>query len=83
MQGPWKSIISLLITTALVGCKGTVGPAWAHPGSARAQQTQALRYDPYPENESGPPMVGVRPREYEKPPSEASRSRWFLGKWGQ
>ncbi len=65
------------------GCAGTEGPNWCHPGSARVQQARALRYDPYPENDGGPPMSGVRPREYEKPPPEVSHARWQLGGWGQ
>ncbi len=71
----------LLISTA--GCIHTGGPQWLHPGSAKCQQNRALRYDPYPENEPGPTMVGVRPREYQMPPPEPSRARWQLGKWGE
>jgi hypothetical protein len=83
MKGPWFLAAEVLILTALAGCQRTAGPCWLHPGSASTQQNRALRYDPYPENEPGPEMVGVRPREYQKPPSEASRARWELGKWGQ
>jgi hypothetical protein len=83
MKGPWVLAAGLLIGVGLSGCKSTAGPSLFHPGVAQAQQNRALRYDPYPENESGPTMVGVRPRDYQKPPSEASRARWFLGKWGQ
>jgi hypothetical protein len=72
-----------LILIALGGCKTTAKPDWTHPGPAREQQGRALRYDPYPENESGPPMAGVRPREYETPPPEPSRARWYREKWGQ
>ncbi len=73
----------LLSLVAAGGCVHTEGPNWCHPGGARAQQTRALRYDPYPENDVGPSMVGVRPREYDKPPPETSRARWQLGGWGQ
>ena len=73
----------VLLLTALGGCQRTAGPCWLHPGSAHSQQTRALRYDPFPENEAGPTMVGVRPREYQKPPPEPSRARWCLGNWGQ
>jgi len=72
----------LLILIASGGCQNIARPNWSHPGSAQSQQCQALRYDPYPENDIGPTMVGARPREYQNPPPEASRARWFLGKWG-
>jgi hypothetical protein len=73
----------VLISAVLGGCCSTATPDFAHPGTARVQQGRALRYDPYPENEPGPPLVGVRPREYDKPPPETSQARWFLGRWGQ
>jgi hypothetical protein len=83
MTRPWLLAVGLLIGAALAGCKGTAGPCWLHPGSAQTQQARALRYDPYPENEPGPPMLGARPREYDRPPPEPSRARWYLGNWGQ
>lgn len=73
----------LLLWVAAGGCSSMAMPNWSHPGSAAVQQRRALQYDPYPENEPGPPLVGVRPREYDKPPPEPSRARWILGKWGQ
>ena len=72
-----------LIFIDLAGCSSIARPSLAHPGSAPVQQTRAVRFDPYPENEPGPVMVGVRPREYEKPIAEPSRARWHLGNWGQ
>ena len=83
MKRPWFFVAGLLLLTSLGGCKSTAGPSWLHPGSASVQQNRALRYDPYPENESGPAMVGARPREYDKPPPEPSRARWKIGNWGQ
>jgi hypothetical protein len=63
----------------LAGCASVARPSLAHPGSAPVQQSRAVRFDPYPENEPGPALVGVRPREYEKPIAEPSRARWHLG----
>ena len=83
MKGQMFFAVALLTLTALGGCKGTAGPCWLHPGSAQEQRARALRYDPYPENEPGPSMAGVRPREFEKPPPEPSRARWQDGGWGQ
>jgi hypothetical protein len=73
----------LLLLVALAGCSSLAMPSWSHPGSEAVQRRRALQYDPYAENEPGPAVVGVRPREYEKPPPEPSRARWFLGNWGQ
>ncbi len=78
-----RCLAAVLLLLALFGCQSTAGPDWTHPGSAPKQQTRALRYDPFPENEPGPPMTGVRPREYQRPPAEPSRARWTLGNWGQ
>jgi hypothetical protein len=83
MKGPWPLAAGLLILAALGGCRGMATPDWSHPGSASVQQKRALRYDPYPENELGPPMTGTRPREYANPPPETSRARWQDGNWGQ
>jgi hypothetical protein len=68
----------------IVGCHNQKGeptmamPSLAHPRSADIQQKRALRYDPYPETRGGPEMVGVRPREYQNPPAEASAARWHF-----
>jgi hypothetical protein len=76
-------VFGAILLGVLGGCARTAGPCWLHPGTAQSQQNRALRYDPYPENDSGPAMVGVRPREYQQSPPEPSRARWNLGKWGQ
>ena len=75
------SILGLvaLVFLVLAGCQSTAPPSLAHPGSAQVQQNRAVRFDPYPENEMGPPMVGVRPRDYENPLPEPTRSRWQVG----
>lgn len=77
------SVTGLILLLASLGCRSTARPDWMHPGSAPVQQARALRYDPYPENEPGPALVGARPRAYDKPPPETSRARWTLGNWGQ
>jgi hypothetical protein len=80
----WLLAVGALVFVASgIGCKGTAGPSWFHPGSAGVQQSRALRFDPYPENDIGPNVDGARPRGYEKPPPEPSRARWTIGGWGQ
>jgi len=82
MRRLWSLGAGLLVLGMIVGCQNQKGeqtvalPSLTHPRSAEIQQKRALRYDPYPETNVGPEMVGVRPRGYEDPPAEASRSRW-------
>ena len=81
MKGTRSLAAGLLILVALGGCRGIAGPNWMHPGTAAVQEKRALRYDPYPEKETGPSMEGTRPREYDAPPPETSRARWQSGHW--
>lgn len=78
------SSLTLVVTVSLVlaGCKSVSPPSWFHPGPAAYQQSRAERFDPYPENEPGPEIVGARPREFQKPPAEPSRARWLPWSWG-
>lgn len=83
-RAPGMPAVAVAILAALLGCKSTAGPCWCHPGSAKDQQTRALRYDPYPiSDEPDAAMAGVRPRDYDVPPPQTSRARWQLGNWGQ
>jgi hypothetical protein len=82
MKRPWFAG-GLLIILLCMGCKTTAKPDLFHPGSTATQQQRALRYDPYLQNEPSQATLGARPREYETPPPEPSRARWYLGKWGQ
>ena len=65
-----------VLITGLAGCQGLAPPSVLHPGPAEYQQRRAQRFDPYPENEPGPEIVGARPLEYGKPPAEVQRARW-------
>jgi hypothetical protein len=69
----------LLLFFGIAGCQSTAKPSLAHPGSARTQQNRAVRFDPYPESDVAPAMVGVRPKGYENPISEPARARWQVG----
>jgi len=70
--GRW--LLAFLLVGSTGGCMS--GPKWLHPGPAPYQQDKAVRFDPYPDNDIGPAMVGVRPRDYDKPLAEPSRARW-------
>ncbi len=83
MNRPGPFAAALLLSLLFCGCKTTAPPAWTHPGSEEVQRRRALQYDPYPELEVGAPVAGLRPRDYDKPPPEPSRARWYLGNWDQ
>ena len=62
------TVASLMLGLAASGCSSRVArPNWFDPGPIAAQQNQALRYDPYPDDSLGPAVLGGRPREYDRP----------------
>jgi hypothetical protein len=71
--------LTILVFSGLAGCSTIAPPKLCHPGPIAQQQQTAVRFDPYPENEPGPVMVGVRPRDYQNPIAEPARARWQLG----
>jgi len=56
-------------------------PNWLHPGPAPYQQQRAEKFDPYPETDSSPTIVGARPREYDAPAAETTRARRKPWEW--
>jgi hypothetical protein len=72
-----KRLAALVMISALClgtfGCAGVSRPSWLYPGNSNVQQERARQYDPYPETEVGPAVVGGRPRSYEKPTAEVQR----------
>ncbi len=69
--GLFLAIIGSLAISS--GCRNLTGPQWFNPGTMQQQQLRAMSYDPYPDNNLGPAMVGVRPREFQKPAAEAPK----------
>ena len=70
-----------VLATGTTGCSSVSRPNWFHPGPALVQQSRAEQFDPYPENEPGPRIVGSRPREYQKPVPEALRAQQRPWPW--
>ena len=73
--------VAIAILLACTGCAHTATPNWTNPGPATYQRSNALRFDPYPENDAGPAIVGARPPDYQNPPAEAGRARWDPRRW--
>jgi hypothetical protein len=58
----------------LSGCGGVALPELFHPGPAGYQRARAIQHDPYPLDDVAEPVVGGRPREYQRPVPEAERA---------
>jgi hypothetical protein len=76
MYNTLRIILPAILLAGVAGCQGMASPNWGSPGTAAEQRKRAERFDPYPEDESGPPIAGARPRGFQTPPAEVERSRW-------
>ena len=63
------------------GCQSDRGRVLPAPGPIWYQQQQAVLHDPYPATDIGPEVVGGRPRSYDHPQPEATRSKYFRESW--
>ena len=72
-------VVLLLTTLGVAGCYSPYFrmPNFAHPGTAAQQRADAERFDPYPDPDAGPPVVGGRPIGYTRPLTETEWSRRF------
>ncbi|PHS11647.1 MAG: hypothetical protein COA78_09420 [Blastopirellula sp.] len=85
MNFPSKLFCLILIIGGLSmfsGCYNLARPQWFNPGTMKEQRLRAMRFDPYPDVDAGPEMVGVRPRGFDRPASEATKSQPSRF-WGQ
>lgn len=73
------SVLSLLLVV-ISGC-GWMRPYGYSPGDIHTQRNNAVLHDPYPDNDAGPEMVGVRPPSFQKPRDETIRSRYMRDQW--
>jgi hypothetical protein len=80
-RAAWAVFFAALLTVT-AGCQVSL-PRWLRPGTVDRQQDKAVLYDPYPDNELGPEIVGGRPREYQQqvPTSVRSQPRGPAGNW--
>jgi hypothetical protein len=62
----------------MAGCYNRIRmPNFAHPGTAQQQRDDAERFDPYPDPQAGPEVVGGRPPGYTRPLSETEWGRRY------
>ena len=56
---------------SLTGCH--MPSPWGPPGDMNTQRARSMQHDPYPSNELGPPLLGIRPRGFDQPRSEVTQ----------
>jgi len=80
---PLRTLLLVAACAPLAACSSAVRkPALFGPGTAPMQRANAEVFDPYPDPEMGPDVVGSRPREYDKPRDEVRQSQHFLRSHG-
>ncbi len=62
----WLAMVSV-VGVSSTGCSSLAKPHLATAGPVEYQQRQAERFDPFPDNNLGPAIVGGRPREFDAP----------------
>lgn len=68
------------IAISAAGCSSSVAmPNFFNPGNVYRQQNEAVQFDPYPDNDSGPTTGGMRPLDYDQQIPEVDRSRFGSG----
>ena len=75
--------MAILSAVLLSGCQSVEPPSLYPRGTVSQQQYDAQRFDPYPEPDTAPEIVGARGRENEYPVAQPSRSRWDPRTWVQ
>lgn len=73
-----------LLFVQMAACSSTIRhPRLASPGTAGFQRHNAEQFDPYPQNDMGPEIVGGRPPDYavQVPEVERARQGMPIGPW--
>ena len=68
--------VVLAVLAAFPGCT-LPGGRFQPPRTIGQQQLEATQFDPYGDADAGPEIVGGRPREFQRPASEAVRAEGF------
>jgi hypothetical protein len=67
-----RQLLALGCLILLTGCGPSFGmPSLCEPGSASSKLAAAKKFDPYPDPNIGPPVVGGRPLGFETPREDA------------
>lgn len=76
-------ILVAMLLSISAGCQSLATPNWFRPGPVPVQQARAVQFDPFPEDEIAPGIVGSRPLGYQEPPPETVRARFLPWNWGR
>lgn len=76
MRYPISLRIFTVLTLLVGGCM-LPSRQYQQPRSLGQQRLEATQWDPYAEVDSGPEIVGSRPREFQRPAAEAVRAKGF------
>jgi len=71
-----RCLLCCTLAACPCGCAGIRYPTWEPQGNLQQQRNQAVRYDPYIDNDIGPKVDGGRPRDYGQQLPEPVRARW-------
>jgi hypothetical protein len=68
-----------LMTISIAGCYSPHirTPNFVHPGTAAEQRADAERFDPYPDPDAGPAVVGGRPPGFTRPLTDTEWARRY------
>lgn len=75
-----KAALLLGLTFVLCGCR-SYGRLFPPAGSVQQQRHNAAMFDPFTDVESGPEVVGGRPRDFQDPLPESERTRLLQNSW--
>ncbi len=78
MKKLWSVVLGIAFLAGIAGCRNLARPSFLCPGSGPQQQRRAQEFDPYPENDAGPTVLGSRPLGYTTPRSEVDRAQYDL-----
>jgi hypothetical protein len=73
-------LLCALLSIGSAGCYSPYirTPNFAHPGTAAQQRADAERFDPYPDPDAGPPVLGGRPPGFTRPLTETEWARRYV-----
>jgi hypothetical protein len=75
----WSALLPAILAV-VAGCHSPYirTPNFAHPGTAAQQRADAERFDPYPDPDAGPPVLGGRPPGFTRPLTDTEWGRRFV-----
>lgn len=75
-----QHLFIIAVLSMQLGCV-QMRPNIFQPGDIHHQRVNAMLHDPFPDNDAGPEMVGVRPPGYERQLPEPVRNNWTKDTW--